>query len=217
MAVFKKISDSQFPIDKEVVVCGKGHSLIKVKDLPLEDKVVCCLNSAILFVDKVDYLVVTDWERLEVLLREETNFSKVKNILVPIQMHHCAQPSKYTYLDAMDKLKSYDLNVYTFHLVTQKIPNPDSNEIDFIELGPEPSMSSLSVSLHWLTNLGFKNFKIFGVSKNGVYEQKFEEIKDVGTPSPNNTSRKVPVQWFIDNYNNAIKILERQQCKFDFF
>jgi len=217
MAKLKKICDSTFQVDKEVVICGKGASLSRIHEIDLKDKLICCLNSATLFVDRVDYLIITDMPRLEFLLEKEQNFEKIKNIIMPIQLHEFQRASKHTYLDALGLLKDKDVNVYTFHLHTQYIKDPETDQIDKIKFGPETIMSTFHVALFWLTYVGFDRFKIFGISKDGTYQEAFNKLGDVHGRGERGELILTPPWWFPKNYDNGVKILNRQGAKYDFF
>ena len=217
MAKLKKICDSTFETDKEVIICGKGASLSRIHEIDLKDKLICCLNSATLFVDKVDYLIITDMPRLKFLLEKEQNFEKIKNIIIPIQLHEFQRASEHTYLDALRLLGDKDVNVYTFHLNTQKIEDPETDQIDKIKFGPEMIMSTFHVALFWLTHVGFGKFKIFGVSKNSAYQEMFNKLGDVHSKGKNGEIILAPSSWFESNYNNGVKILDRQGIEYEFF
>lgn len=217
VAKLKKISNSTFQTGKEVVICGKGASLSRIGEIDLEDKIICCLNSATLFVDRVDYLIVTDMPRLEFLLEKEQNFQKIKNIIMPIQLHEFQRVSNHTYLDALELLKDKDVNVYTFHLNTQNIEDPETDQIDKIKFGPEIIMSTFHVALFWLTHTGFDKFKIFGVGKSPVYQEVFNKLGDVHAIGKRGELLLTPPTWFENNYSNGVKILDRQGAEYDFF
>lgn len=218
MATLKKISDNSFPIHKEVVICGKGSSSAKIKDENLTDKLVCCLNSATLLVDSVDYLVITDWERFESLLTHEKDFSKIKNIIIPIQLREKTVPSpNYTYMDVLNKLDEYEINLYTFSLGDGKENQLASEQIDTFTFGPEQIHSTFHVSLFWLIKVGFKNFTMYGVSKNPEYAQLFKQIKnETGGLYVGGKRVETPEPWFTLNFNTGVEIMNRNGCNYKF-
>ena len=216
MSNIKKLSDSNFDTSRTVIICGKGQSITKIKEADLDNKYIACLNSATLFVDDVDFLFVTDIERLDTLLEVETNFSKIKNLISPIQVHRNERPSAVTYLDVAKKTQRYDLNLYTYCLQTQTMRNPKTEEIDKFTFGPEVMYSSFVCALFWLTNAGFRNFEMYGVGTNPKYAQKFIDNNDSGTLRKGIEGTNMSDTWFVANYNSGVSIMQRFDCNFKF-
>ena len=219
VVTLKKISDNSFPIHKEVVICGKGFTSTKIKDSNLTDKIVCCLNSATLLVDSVDYLFMTDWERFVSLLKNEKNFSKIRNIVIPVQLQERCEPSlRFTYRDVVSSLRKYNINLYTFSLPEHprqiKIP---SEKTDTFVLGPDKIHSTFHISLLWLIKAGFKNFTMYGISKNPEYAQLFKQLKDEsGGQFVNGRRVKTPESWFTVNFAAGVEIMDRNGCNYKF-
>ena len=216
MSNIKKLADSSFDTSKTVVICGKGESLTKIHDADLTDKYIACLNSATLFVDRADFLFVTDIERLDSLLKVETDFSKIKNLISPIQVHKNEKPSAVTYLDVAKKTKQYDLDIYTYCLQTQTMPDPPLDNIDKFKFGPEVMYSSFICSLFWLTHAGFRNFEMYGVGTNPKYAQKFIDNNDTGSLRKDKDLNPTPKEWFVVNCMTGISIMQRLGCSFKF-
>ena len=207
MARVKKIKDSKFETEKTVIICGKGESIEKIKNVDLGGKYVACLNSATVFVENVDFLFINDIEKLEMLFKLEQRLQKISNIIVPIQVHKDCKASEITYVEVLDLLKEYDMNLYTYCLYTQKMKNPDTDEIDFFQFGSEVIDSVFHTSLFWLTEVGFRNFEIYGVGTSQKYADVFVEAKDVAN---------MPKSWHEKNYRKGVKILERNKCQYKF-
>lgn len=215
MANLKKVSNSNFDTEKEVLICGKGSSLVKIFDEDLSDKIVVCLNSSSIFFEKVDFLFTTDIERFNSLFEVESNIQKVKNIVCPIQMHEFEVPSRFTYLDVFEKLQKQKVNLFTFCLQSQKMQKPDDDRIDKFTFGPEPMYSTYICSLFWLINAGFYKFKVFGVSTDGVYADEFIKNGEFGKNTRG--TKQIPRSWFVSNYNAGVKILKRNNCEFKIY
>lgn len=214
MARVKKIEDSKFETGKTVVICGKGESVEKVKNANLAGKYVACLNSATVFVENVDFLFVNDIEKLEILLGLEQSIEKILNITVPIQIHKNYSASKITYVEVLDLLKEYDMNLYTYCLHTQRMKNPETDEIDFFRFGPEAIQSVFHTSLFWLIEAGFRNFEIYGVGTSQKYSDVFVKANDFGYIS--GTMKNLPKSWHETNYQKGIQILKRNKCQYKF-
>jgi hypothetical protein len=215
MATLKKISDFDFDTEKEIFICGKGSSLSKIHNENLEDKIIVCLNSSSIFFPRVDFLFTTDIERFDSLFKLESEVEKIKNIVCPIQMHEFEVPSRFTYLDVFERLREHEANLFTFCLPSQKMTNPKDDRVDKFVFGPEPIYSTYTCSLFWLINAGFKKFKIFGVSTDGVYAEEFLKNGEFGKNTLG--SKKIPRSWFQANYNTGIKILRRNDCEFKIY
>ncbi len=215
MANLKKIANSDFDLNKTVVICGKGETLSKVHSLDLSDKYVVCLNSATLLLDKVDFLVVTDIERFDSLMTLEKNFHKIRNMIVPIQLHELERPSRHTYKDILQRLGEYNIDLYTYCLQSQTMKDPDTTEIDKFRFGPEIMYSTFICSLFWLINAGFRNFETFGIGYNGTYLDKFVQNGEYGHLRDQHHGNKViPKQWFEQNYMTGIRLLRRTGCAY---
>lgn len=214
MAKIKKICDSNFETEKTVIICGKGKTIEKVKTANKANKLIACINSSTIFVENVDFLFINDIERLESLLDIEENPQKIKNLIVPIQPHKNCGPSDVLYTDCVDRVEKLDINVYTYSLHTQRIKNPETEEIDKIRFGPEIIHSTFHTCLFWLIENGFRNFEIYGVSGQPQYADVYTNMtkKEVGV-----FGKPPPDHWFKANKEIGIRLLERSKCHYKFF
>jgi|MDSZ01.3.fsa_nt_gb hypothetical protein len=223
MAKLKKISNSSFDLNKPVIVVGKGPSAEKLEEF-LQDKNVddfyfCAINTSYEYMPKVDFLAFCDLGVLESLEKNQReSYKKIKNLVCPLVLRASLPGRPDIVLDTQltyewlseELLKEIDVNIYTFKLFTQHKILPKDERVDdfpFNNCGNQGQIiSSYHCGLIWLTKAGFKNFHIFGVSKQREYADFFIKENDCGNDRDNN--------WYTENYSKGESILNHSECSY---
>ena len=225
MAKLKKISNSSFDLNKPVIVVGKGPSAEKLEEF-LQDKNVddfyfCGINTSYEYMPKVDFLAFCDLGVLESLEKNEReNYKKIKNLVCPLVLRgsppgrpEIVVDTELTYEWLNEELRDVDVNIYTFKLHTQHKMLPKDERVDdfpFINCGNRGKIrSSYHCGLVWLTKVGFKNFHIFGVSKEKEYADFFVKNNDCGNDRDN--------RWYRKNYRLGESILNYNECSYEIY
>lgn len=208
--MLKKVTNSLFE-NKKILLCGKGATSALAPKTKTEDSYVVCLNTSALMFDKVDFLFINDYETIEKLIKADFDFSKLSNLIIPLQLHEKSSISARTYLDVFELLKESNTDIYTYKLHTQTMNFSHDERVDHSPLssGHSQIWSTYHSALLWLTALGLREYDIYGVSKDGVYDSFFEKNNDVGEARNLN--------WYEINYNVGIYILERNNCSYNIF
>jgi|7_EtaG_2_1085326.scaffolds.fasta_scaffold17166_4 hypothetical protein len=229
MAKLKKISDSDFDLNKSVIIAGKGPTISNVEKFlsgkDLNDFYICGVNTAYQLLPKVDFLSFCDTNVLDILNKNRKDFNKIKSLVCPLVLRKmydngmCFDTDK-TYEWLLEELKDLDINIYNFKLFTQHLfLEIDSGKMDdfyFKSCGekaksipPEDTLtSSYHCGLLWLTKAGFKDFHIFGVSQQNEYHASFSESNDCGNDRDS--------KWYAENSLKGESILEENHCKYQY-
>lgn len=206
----KSILTHNFDISKTVVVSGKGPTSSLAVD-QTEGKYVAVTTSVCDIFPRCDFVVSNDAEFLET-----NSLDNIDNLIVPIIIHrnvggragvHDRLPKSEHYFYDILKDKG-DFGVFTYRLFTQNMSSFKNEST--IEGGDDVLLpyllSGYHTALHWLCLVGFRNFEIYGISKNGGYNNE-------------TINQKVPKQlrsraFFEQNYQMGIDILTKNNCNY---
>jgi len=179
MAKFKRKYDTDFNVDKPVVICAKGPSFDVFQEFYFPDCYIAAVTTTVNHIKvPVDFLFFNDIEAYKQI--EKESFNNVSNVICPISLHEDTEPSSeytssYIKLDLEDK----DLNIFTHRLYTQKIePKINKEEQDAFMAGVATPHSTVDTALSWFSSLGFYKFILFGVSEKPEYSDKFGKKKE---------------------------------------
>jgi hypothetical protein len=205
-ARFNKIKNYSNIENKRAVILGKGISLEQYT-YNKEKDIVFSLNTAALCLDVIDFLVLNDIETINKFV-ESGNIKKVKNIILPIQLHKNETVSSILCTDVLDIICEKDITLYTYKLFTQRNKEILSND-SFDKFGFKYSriLSTLHVASQWSIMAGFKNIQVYGCSMSPEYSEVFEKNDDCG----NLRSR----HWYVQNYNILLNILNDSKIEYN--
>tara|TARA_B100000287_G_C20353523_1_gene670830 strand:- start:71 stop:727 length:657 start_codon:yes stop_codon:yes gene_type:complete len=199
MAKLNKVCNSNFDVERGVILYSKGTFNSEVIDKSSHPYVASLNTSALLYEDKIDFLFLNDIETIDNVKNAGGNFNNIDNIICPINPHVKSgrEKSNYTYNNILNTLSQVNTTVYTYRLHTQeKEFYIDLNKQDNYRFGRINSV--YHTALYWLLLVGFKQFAIYGVSSRGDYQENFIKNQDCGT--------KRSKAWYTKNYKRGIDI-----------
>ena len=205
-ARFNKIKNYSNIENKRAVILGKGLSLEQYA-YNKEKDIVFSLNTAASSLDVIDFLVLNDIETINKFV-ESGNIKKVKNIILPIQLHKNENVSSILCTDVLDIICEEDISLYTYRLFTQRNKEILSND-SFDKFGFKYSriLSTLHVASQWSIMAGFKNIQVYGCSRSPEYFEIFEKNDDCGNLRPRS--------WYAKNYNILLNILNDSKIEYN--
>jgi hypothetical protein len=221
MGTFCKLEQFTLDDSKTVILCGKGHGYKMAPEFlerKLERCLVAAVNQAVLFFKRIDFMFCVDVNVLIDLKKREYDFSKVKNLVIPLHMADCQllpiddkeiDDSFGGLTDADSQLECLRLvsgffpettNIYTF----QDKSRPCSYEIDnathdCINIGG--GYSTLNSAAQWLLLAGTREIRVFGTTPYPSVADGLEK-----------TSTQKEELWYRLNFNRILHILESNQC-----
>ena len=215
MSILKKLSSSNFDVDKPVIVCGKGPSIGELglfgNTHDLRDYYLCGINTAYQLMPYVDFLSFCDLTVLRSLDENVDQYSKIKDFICPLVLRDRfpdggVRDTNETFQFLLDKTKDMDVGVYTYTLFTQtKQVEVDTSVQDNFYMSQ--LLSSYHCALNWLTRAGFRKFEVFGVSKRNEYHQTYVENNDAGV---------LPDSFYNDNFNQGVEIMDKVNSRYTF-
>ena len=215
MSLLKKLSNSNFDLDKPVIVCGKGPSIGELgpfgKTHDLKDYYLCGINTAYQLMPYVDFLSFCDLTVLRSLDENIEDYRKIKNFICPLVLRDRfpdggVRDTEETFQLLLNKTKGMDVGIYTYTLFTQtKQVNVDTSAQDDFYMSQ--LLSSYHCALNWLTRAGFRKFEMFGVSKQHEYHQDYIDNGDAGV---------LPDSFYRDNFNQGIAIIDKVNSEYRF-
>ena len=179
----------------KVIICGKGPTAEFAQN---DTGCLVGLNTAITLFDRVDFLVTNDVETFDRLDRMGYDYSKVGGIILPEQLHRKERVCEITCVDIMKRIGGN--NFYPYRLPTQIVPSMG---------GPEfKCKSTYHTALQWFIHNGCMDFKIYGVSRECEYHDRF---KNGDTGNSRNDG------WYEENFDKGVEILEKGGCRYSIF
>ena len=210
MAKLNKICNSNFDLERGVIIYGKGDFDPKIIDKSRRPYIASLNTGATLHEDEIDFLFINDIETIHQVKKAPFDFNNINNIISPIQPHSRMKPHPdITYNNILDILEQIDTTVYTFRLHSQKTEvYIDLNKQDNYRFGK--IITVYHTALWWLLLAGFTRFDICGVSKRGEYQKEFvtERIEFEESLRVRHAPVKKPdALYYTRNYEDGINIL----------
>ena len=202
MAKFKRKADTEFDVDRPVVVCAKGPSFEFFKDFHFPDSYLASITTTANFIEEpIDFLFFNDIEAFKQI--EKDKFDNVSNVICPLSLHEKFEPStEYTCSYVKVELEDKDLNIFTHRLYTQDFDfQLDPKEQDLFSCGFLTPHSTLDTAVAWFISLGFYKFIFFGVSPEAGYSKDFEDVD------------KKKKAWYGYNFYIISSLLKSNGCK----
>jgi hypothetical protein len=207
MAQLKRKSDTDFDVDKTVVVCAKGPSFDVFPEFYFPNAYTAALTTTCNSIDKpIDFLFFNDIEAFRQVKDEALD--NVSNVICPLVLHENELPNKeYTSGYISVALESKDINIFTHRLKDQDFDfNINRREQDCVMLSEGRIHSVLDTALAWFISLGFYKFVLFGVSSDAEYSEDFGEGKE-------EVFTKRDDDWYTFNFAVTTLLLKNNGCK----
>lgn len=196
---------------KTVVIAAKGHTtsrlLGRLEKEPsfLDDKILCCINSAYkLFPNRqIDILCFNDVE----VTYDDLKQYNIKSVIVPYKLrgHDKNNQVRDINMPYTEIIPRFNENTafYTFAFPWQTF----NVQPPVLKIGTQFGISSSTqTAICVLCEQGFRNFIVYGVSKDGKYGELFVQQKDTGNIRP--------ISWYLENYSLIEKYLKHYKCEY---
>jgi hypothetical protein len=207
VAKFKRKADTNFDVDKSVVICAKGPTFDLFSQYNFDDCYITSLTTtANLIEQNIDFLFFNDIEAFK-QIKDET-FDRVSNVVCPLILHENEEPSReYTSGYVRVALEDKDLNIFTYRLHTQQFTfKVDHKEQDSSMLNEGQNHSVLDTAISWFISLGFYKFILIGVSDEAEYAEDFGKDKEKAFVEREE-------DWYQFNFAVTTHILDKNGCK----
>jgi len=207
VAKFKRKADTEFDVDRPVVVCAKGPTFDVFPQFNFENYYTASLTTtANLIKTPIDFLFFNDIEAFKQI--KDKVFDNVANVVCPLVLHENEKPSKeYTSGYIKVALENKNLNIFTYRLKTQEsIFAIDHKEQDATLLNDGNNHSVLDTAIAWFISLGFYKFILVGVSDESEYAENFGKEKEEVF------SEREP-EWYQVNFMMTTSLLKKNSCK----
>lgn len=206
MSKFGRIADvkSKYDTNKEILLTGKGPSLSLLNENSHVGKYVACINESATLFEKVDFNFFNDSDLILNFKDHNYSFSKIENLIVPMQPHVRRGPTKYTCNDLIKDYAQYDMTIYTHKLFTQNMKIENAGVL-FDDMSFGAVASTYQIALNWLISVGFRKFHIYGITRHGGYQEQYKG------PKPASDGH------YKHNYQLGLNILNKHNCTYTIY